>query len=1475
MSNKLVRAASLNSEKNRIVRTDGPTADPFVKNDQSFRERLSKRDGQPKRSLPQPKRSKSIFLEMGKSRSKSKNSIGVGPGGIVSVLRDLATQEEAEESDEDEEGRGSLIGSQAQLQQYVMKVEELFKGGMLTEQRRKQLKEGLLLGNARSVATVESKYEMLLKFQTISSTVNFSSSSKRGVLFKKPQIMLNDKAFFTPSWKRRYFVLRPVTCQLVYYETEADSLKAPASLDYEALGEIDLTTGLRISEIETDVTKPKSFSIKTDLYSIELKASDEAELDDWMNAFAEARTAYIQQIHKKLEEKDAHSASGQALKRAVRSRSLEMGPRHASMDDVELDDVNFDWDPKLEDIDLSGILVKRGASIRNWKARYFLVRGEHIIYFKHETDNTPIGQISFKDIPSMENIRRSWLKRYCFKIQTMKRTYYMMCQSAEEQRHWIKVLRSKMKKYFEEHQTERTLWESGRDKNELSGSLKGNTYRARQLFQQETARRDSKKMKNRRQSNMQLLMEQDAYLSQCRTRALTAQSSKVFDKEEVINYDIWNHREEITYLPDPMVLIGKERQRDDWFQFEVFLEARDIEISDEFYKSFRSSRNFVQAVTKTFKSKSQTMHSSMSAENDAPRKLLPNGAPRPVLEKNLRMCTHVVVYMSKPTVETKDFLRKEAIRDDFFFHRISRTESRNGSCDCVFSVATLLTLPLSAATVESFLLWRSWEDDAIDESEINEDGTQVEKLEAIIRLEVRVKVNQEQKTFVYGTSDFFLTDVLSALRRGEDVSCFVRSPQDVTMTNNIRIGAQGSKARTTIRPFWPKFFSKKLPSAKAIMAQSYLFNIPNPRSSFLVGQDKKGMVLYAREEVVESAIAFAVPDAWIRLRSAEWSEEQRKLQKLVKMQNLGFKPQKRAKEKTNPEKETLLDLNNGEWRYELLQEQTQILDNYLHLMNIYPVFQHFVDICSMRGWRDLSFKSSKKKKHPDFAFVATNLHTQLFTVSADPIETTKKNEAKDESATYMYEFITTGAPAAHHLGFDNGGLCRARDNLEEMIRSLEITVHNNLVPRERTHSAVTSDADAIKEALELEDIMNLLMEDSESSKHFFHEEMTKRISTHAQAVKHREDVVLSQTLSGLAEAFRTKIYLYMHNREGVDWRWTNMWDIFENCGFLYELESLLSTRGNEQGMLEDAFGGIRSLKFCQLSVAKDDPDKDDALQENENQGAKQNDLNVVTVLDENSDGSEIDNVAVNDMRFYSHYTRSARSGSVKITRLCQSDPSNGGGLLITVFVPTRVFSVLPKKVRDGYRFSCKPLMFTQGINEQQTLENRLGKKRNLELQTKINLSSYRGLREYCKSFGKCASKLQVPESDMQRARNMLVKVERHVNNAKPQQKSCAVLMTSANLVRFLAGSRATCCKSAKDRTSMSVTHEEARCVVGLESSQKKLILSIANVLREFGVRIGNARKNVGKKKFAFNQLQQKFLPTEYKPPMCVAGNAVS
>ena len=99
------------------------------------------------------------------------------------------------------------------------------------------------------------------------------------------------------------------------------------------------------------------------------------------------------------------------------------------------------------------------------------------------------------------------------------------------------------------------------------------------------------------------------------------------------------------------------------------------------------------------------MHACMSAKDDTFLKQLSSEPPRPVHEKNLKTATHVVIYMSKPTVEGKDFLRQKALEDDFYFQRIGRTESRKGSCDSIFSVATMLTLPLSAALVESYICY--------------------------------------------------------------------------------------------------------------------------------------------------------------------------------------------------------------------------------------------------------------------------------------------------------------------------------------------------------------------------------------------------------------------------------------------------------------------------------------------------------------------------------------------------------------------------------------------------------------------------------------------------------------------------------------------------------------------------------------------------------------------------------------------------
>ena len=256
----------------------------------------------------------------------------------------------------------------------------------------------------------------------------------------------------------------------------------------------------------------------------------------------------------------------------------------------------------------------------------------------------------------------------------------------------------------------------------------------------------------------------------------------------------------------------------------------------------------------------------------------------------------------------------------------------------------------------------------------------------------------------------------------------------------------------------------------------------------------------------------------------------------------------------------------------------------------------------------------------------------------------------------------------------------------------------------------------------------------------------------------------------------------------------------------------------------------------------------------------------------------IDNSDINDLRFMDKKSRTVRSGVFEITRLSVFDEEHAGELLINLYVPAKVFDVLPKKIQRGQRITVKPLMFTQGVNEKQAIANAsylLGIGKNLGLQSNINDSSLRHLRSYFKVFERCAIKLNINRNDRQSARNKLNALEYEVQTAKINKKTWQILSKSANIVRFLGGGRATCCKSAKDRTSMSVTYEQARICMGLSENDLEYQLGMANVMREFGVRIGNARKNIGKKRFAFNTLQRRMLPEVYKPPTAVAGNAVS
>mmetsp|Transcript_19342 Transcript_19342/g.60552 ORF Transcript_19342/g.60552 Transcript_19342/m.60552 type:complete len:88 (-) Transcript_19342:505-768(-) len=47
---------------------------------------------------------------------------------------------------------------------------------------------------------------------------------------------------------------------------------------------------------------------------------------------------------------------------------------------------------------------------------------------------------------------------------------------------------------------------------------------------------------------------------------------------------------------------------------------------------------------------------------------------------------------------------------------------------------------------------------------------------------------------------------------------------------------------------------------------------------------------------------------------------------------------------------------------------------------------------------------------------------------------------------------------------------------------------------------------------------------------------------------------------------------------------------------------------------------------------------------------------------------------------------------------------------------------------------------------------------------------------------------------------------------------------------------------------------------------EKRMLEVANLLREYGVRLRICEKNTGRPSYAFNAIQREFLPFPYKPP---------
>ena len=296
---------------------------------------------------------------------------------------------------------------------------------------------------------------------------------------------------------------------------------------------------------------------------------------------------------------------------------------------------------------------------------------------------------------------------------------------------------------------------------------------------------------------------------------------------------------------------------------------------------------------------------------------------------------------------------------------------------------------------------------------------------------------------------------------------------------------------------------------------------------------------------------------------------------------------------------------------------------------------------------------------------------------------------------------------------------------------------------------------------QLIEIQQKLLETKNNSE--ANEELENELSDIETQIQIRMDICVPQAVAALITAINQILDINLNNKNKL------FFQQIASIGLLVEFESLLSTHGIEIGMLGDLDATIHllghfyvqftntphrvqnktinpkiSLLHCSPSAqSAQDVYNNHPINTNNN---GQNAQATSPTLTRNRNFTIMNNSLsgyVNGNTTPSHLNNYTKLNLLK-------------NHVISFYVSDELFVLLPDSLQSGEFVQIKPVLFTQGINEQQSVAIRLGE---TKLQETINLENYMLLYDYFSSYESFASSIdQIKQNEINMLRNQLDKV---------------------------------------------------------------------------------------------------------------------